>query len=66
MIANLSNPIAALRGALSLGSEYYARVYRGKCVIQRKPNRKGHVPTAEEAANQKRFIEKYRRKKKDE
>lgn len=39
MIANLQNPIAAIRGALGLGSEYYARMLNGQCVIQHKPRK---------------------------
>ena len=61
MIANLQNPIAAIRGALSLSGQYYARMLNGKCVIQRKPNRSQHVPTPDETANRQRFIAHYRK-----
>lgn len=61
MIANLQNPIAAIRGALSLGSHYYARMLNGQCVIQRKPNRSNHVPTQAEIDNQQSFIARYRK-----
>lgn len=63
MIANLQDPIAAIRGALSLGSRYYARMLNGQCVIQRKPNRSNHVPTQQETDNRQRFIARYRKKR---
>ncbi len=64
MIANLQYPFKAIRGALALGSGYYARMLDGQCVIQRKPNRKNHIPTPSETANQQRFIANYRKTKK--
>jgi hypothetical protein len=35
----------------------------GKYILQRCPNRKGHVPTPEEKANQERFIRDWRKSK---
>ena len=62
MKAELIIPIDSLRGMLRKDG-YYFRMYRGTQVVQRCPNRKGHVKTEGEAENQQRFIEQYRRKK---
>ncbi len=62
MIAELIIPIETLRGQLRKDG-YYFRLYKGKQIVQRCPNRKGHVKTASEQANQERFVEKYRKKK---
>ena len=63
MHADLVIPIDSLRGKLDNGG-YYFRTYRGKQIVQRCPNRKEHVKTANEQANQERFVEKYRKSKK--
>lgn len=44
---------------------YYFRMYKGKQIVQRCPNRKEHVKKEGEAENQRRFIERYRKKKKE-
>ena len=62
MIAELIIPIETLRGQLRKDG-YYFRLYKGKQIVQRCPNRKGHVKTASEQANQERFVERYRKKK---
>ena len=62
MIAELIIPIETLRGQLKKDG-YYFRMYKGKQIVQRCPNRKGHVKTSQEQANQERFIERYRKKK---
>ena len=62
MIIKLIIPIEALKGQLRKDGYYY-RTWKGKQIVQRCPNRKGHVKTAAEAMNQERFIEKYRKKK---
>ena len=62
MIAKLIIPIETLKGQLRKDG-YYFRMYKGKQIVQRCPNRKGHVKTEAEAENQRRFIGKYRRKK---
>lgn len=54
MKAELIIPIETLRGMLRRDG-YYFRVYRGQQIVQRCPNRKGHVKTPAEAANQQRF-----------
>lgn len=54
MRAELIIPIEALRGMLRRDG-YYFRIYRGQQIVQRCPNRKGHVKTPAEAANQQRF-----------
>ena len=60
MIAELIIPIETLRGSLRKDG-YYFRMHNGKQIVQRCPNRKGHVKTAAEAMNQERFIKKYRK-----
>ena len=62
MIAEVIIPIETLRGQLRKDG-YYFRMYKGKQIVQRCPNRKEHVKTANEQANQERFIERYRKKK---
>ena len=62
MIAELIIPIEELRGALRKDG-YYFRMYKGKQIVQRCPNRSGHVKKEGEAENQRRFIEQYRKKK---
>ena len=62
MIAEMIIPIDTLRGQLRKDG-YYFRMYKGKQIVQRCPNRKEHVKTANEQANQERFIERYRKKK---
>ena len=37
----------------------------GKYVLQRCPNRKGHIPTKKEKENQKKFIKQWKKRKKD-
>ena len=61
MKVDLILPIDSLRGMLRKDG-YYFRMYRGKQIVQRCPNRSGHVKTDSEKANQERFIERYRKK----
>jgi hypothetical protein len=61
MIVELILPIEALRGALRQDG-FYFRKYKGRQLLQRCPNRKGHVKTEAEARNQERFAEQYGRK----
>jgi len=58
MIVELIIPIEALRGALRQDG-FYFRKYKGRQLLQRCPNRKGHVKTEAEARNQERFAEQY-------
>jgi len=62
MIAEMIIPIDTLRGQLKKDG-YYFRMYKGKQIVQRCPNRKGHVKTASEQANQERFVAKYKKSK---
>ena len=62
MIAEMIIPIDTLRGQLRKDG-YYFRMYKGKLIVQRCPNRKEHVKTANEQANQERFVERYRKRK---
>ena len=54
-------PVESVRGKIRLKDGFYIRKQYGKYILQRCPNRKNHVPTANEKANQQRFIQKYRR-----
>ena len=65
MIAELIIPIETLRGQLKKDG-YYFRMYKGKQIVQRCPNRSGHTKTDNERENQERFVEKYRKSKKTE
>ena len=65
MKADLILPIDSLRGMLRKDG-YYFRMYRGQQVVQRCPNRKGHVKTEGEAENQRQFVATYGRKVKNE
>ena len=51
-------PIDSLRGKLSLGSDYYARMLYGKLVIQRCP-RRHKPPTPAQIEARRKFVEKY-------
>lgn len=62
MIAELIIPIETLKGQLRKDG-YYFRMYKGKQIVQRCPNRSEHVKKEGEAENQQRFIERYRKKK---
>ena len=62
MVIKLIIPIEALKGQLRKDGYYY-RTWKGKQIVQRCPNRKGHVKTAAEAMNQERFAERYGRTK---
>ena len=54
MRAELIIPIETLRGTLCRNG-YYFRIYRGQQIVQRCPNRKNHIKTPAEQANQQRF-----------
>ena len=58
MKVELIIPIEGLYGKLRRDG-YYFRKYRGQQIVQKCPNREGHVKTEAEAANQRRFAEKY-------
>ena len=58
MKVELIIPIEGLHGKLRRDG-YYFRKYRGQQIVQKCPNREGHVKTEDEAANQRRFAERY-------
>ena len=62
MLVELIIPIDRLRGQLNKDG-YYFRMYRGQQIVQRCPDRSGHVKTAAEAGNQRRFAETWGRGK---
>ena len=64
MKAELIIPIDSLKGKLRKDG-YYFRMYRGQQIVQRCPNRSGHIKTEAEAANQERFAAKYGRRNKE-
>ena len=61
MIVTFRKPVEGLRGKIRLEDGFYIRKLHGKYVVQRCPNRKGHVPTEKERENRQRFIQQYRR-----
>ena len=58
MKVELIIPIEGLYGKLRRDG-YYFRKYRGQQIVQKCPNREGHVKTEAEAANQRRFAARY-------
>jgi hypothetical protein len=56
-------PVAGFIGKLECNGKFYIRKIHGKYVLQRCPNRKNHIPTPRERANQQRFIQQYRKTK---
>ena len=61
MIVTFRKPVEGVRGKIRLEDGFYIRKLHGKYVVQRCPNRKGHVATEKERENQLRFIQQYRR-----
>ena len=62
MKVELIMPVEALRGKLGEDG-FYFRLYKGVQIVQRCPDRTGHVKTPAEAENQRRFAERYRKVK---
>ena len=63
MQVSFQSPVSGLIGKLEHPGKFYIRKLHGKYILQRCPNRKGHVPTEKEKANQQRFIEQWRKQK---
>ena len=63
MIVTFKEPVESVRGKIRLKDGFYIRKQYGKYILQRCPNRKNHVPTANEKANQQRFAARYAGKK---
>ncbi len=63
MLVSFKSPVEGAIGKLEHDGKFYIRRMYGKYVLQRCPNRKGHVPTERERENQQRFIQKYRKTK---
>ena len=61
MIAKLMAPIKSVHGKLTPG--FYARMLNGKQIIQRCP-RRVKAPTEAQLEARRRFVEKYRKVKK--
>ena len=61
MIVTFRKPVEGIRGKIRLEDGFYIRKLYGKYVVQRCPNRKGHVATEKERENRLRFIQQYRR-----
>jgi len=51
-------PFTALHGSIT--KDHYCRILNGKLIVQRRPNRTGHIPTPSESANQQFFASRYR------
>ena len=65
MIVTFSDPVESVRGKIRIGKGFYVKKMYGKYVLQRCPNRKGHIPTKKEKENQKKFIKQWKKRKKD-
>ncbi len=63
MLVSFQSPVAEAIGKLDYDGKFYVRRMYGKYILQRCPNRKGHVPTAREKENQERFIRDWRKSK---
>ena len=63
MLVSFQSPVVGAIGKLEHDGKFYIRRMYGKYILQRCPNRKGHVPTPEEKANQERFIRDWRKSK---
>ena len=63
MIVTFKKPIAGIRGKVYRKDGFYVRRMYGKYILQRCPNRKGHLATEKEKANQERFIREWRKSK---
>jgi len=61
MKVELIIPIEGLKGKLRQDG-FYFRKYRGQQIVQKCPDRSQHVKTPAEAANQRRFAERYARR----
>ena len=59
MIVKFKKPIEGIRGKIRLEDGFYIRKLHGKYVVQRCPNRKGHVATEKERENQQRFADRF-------
>ena len=66
MIVTFSEPVESVRGKIRIGKGFYVKKMYGKYILQRCPNRKGHIPTEKEKENQQKFIKKWKKRKKDE
>ena len=56
-------PVSGLIGKVEHKGKFYIRKMHGKYILQRCPNRKNHIPTANERTNQQCFIQQYRKNK---
>ncbi|MBR5443091.1 MAG: hypothetical protein IKV22_01725 [Paludibacteraceae bacterium] len=56
-------PVSGLIGKVEHKGKFYIRKMHGKYILQRCPNRKRHIPTANERTNQQCFIQQYRKTK---
>ncbi len=63
MIVTFSEPVESVRGKIRIGRGFYVKKMYGKYVLQRCPNRKGHIPTDKEKANQQKFIKRWKKRK---
>ena len=61
MLVSFQSPVAGAIGKLEHDGKFYIRRMYGKYILQRCPNRRGHVATPAEKENQQRFIQQYRR-----
>ena len=66
MIVTFKKPLEGIRGKVRLKDGFYVRKMYGKYVLQRCPNRKGHMATEKERENQQRFIQQWRKNKSEQ
>ena len=59
MIVTFRKPVEGIRGKIRLEDGFYIRKLYGKYVVQRCPNRKGHVATEKERENRQRFADRF-------
>lgn len=63
MIVTFKKPIEGIRGKVYRKDGYYVRRIYGQYVLQRCPNRTGHIATEKEKANQERFIREWKKRR---
>ena len=59
MIVTFKKPVEGVRGKIRLEDGFYIRKLYGRYVVQRCPNRKGHVATEKERENRQRFADRF-------
>ena len=66
MIVTFRKPVEGIRGKIRLEDGFYIRRLHGKYVVQRCPNRTGHVATTKEKENREKFIRQWKKNKSEQ